>query len=185
MLPSLIYMKLGFCHLGFRVCSVRHVWYVTKRPSKEEAAEGDQSPLERETAIPANWMGCAQPAGEWGLFIVLWLLALVYNQKGGPLPKACLVATICSWGLCASQVAAPSSPDRLRFLNYQSLQILIPCPSESHLQPSVCEKEEKTKEPSVARLRESLQDDSLPTGGILLAPCLAGDARGVSVLPCF
>ena len=42
-------MKLGFCRLGFRVCSVRHVWYVTKRPSKEEAAEGDQSPLERET----------------------------------------------------------------------------------------------------------------------------------------
>lgn len=100
-------MKLGFCHLGFWVCSVRHVWYVTKRPSKEEAAEGDQSPLEREAAIPAKWMGRAQPAGERGLFIVLLLWALVYNQKGGPLPKACLVATICSWGVVSIPNGSP------------------------------------------------------------------------------
>ena len=33
-------------------------------------------------------MGRAQPAGERGLFIVLLLWALVYNQKGSPLPKA-------------------------------------------------------------------------------------------------
>lgn len=116
-------MKLGSCHLGFRVCSVRRVWYVTERPSEEQAAvEGDQGPLERETAIPANWMGRAQPAGEWGLFIVLLLLALVYNQKGAPLLKACLVATICSWGLVCIPNGIPLLPDRLGLVNYQSLK---------------------------------------------------------------
>lgn len=65
-------MKLGFCHLGFRVYSARRVWYVAKRPS-EAAVEGDQGPLEREAAVPpTEWGGhgqggrpphCAPPAG--------------------------------------------------------------------------------------------------------------------------
>ena len=82
-------MKLGFCHLGFRVCSVRHVWYVTKRPSKEEAAEGDQSPLERETAIPANWMGRAQPAGREASSLCFYMGPCVQPERR-PAPQGML-----------------------------------------------------------------------------------------------
>lgn len=102
MLPSLIYMKLGFCHLGFRVCSVRHVWYVTKRPSKEEAAEGDSHPHQQNGACATSWGvrpphcaliigSCVQPErhpppqGMLGCYD-LFLEACVHPEPHPPLP---------------------------------------------------------------------------------------------------
>lgn len=81
---------------------------------------------------------------------MLLLLALVYNQKGAPLPEACLVATICFWGLVCIPNGISLLPDRLGLLNHQSLQRSDPCPSEPHLHPGVCEKKDKTKAPSLS-----------------------------------
>lgn len=175
-------MKLGFCRLGFRVCSVRHVWYVTKRPSKEEAAEGDQSPLERETAIPANWMGRAQPAGERGLFIVLLYGPLCTTRKAARSPRHAWLLWSVPGGLCASQMAAPSSPDRRGLLNYQRIQH----PDTPSFRGPTCIQVSVRKRTRLRNcLSPELRDGSLPTGGISLVSCLAGDACGILVLPCF
>jgi hypothetical protein len=122
--PSLIYMKRGLCHLGFRVCSVRRVWYVTKGPSQqeEEVVEGEErahlkgrrpsQPTER--GVPTSWEG--------GLHIVFLLWAVVYNQKGSPSSGQ---ARCCDLFLGA--VCIPSSiqclPDSPGSLHYQSLHL--------------------------------------------------------------
>lgn len=124
-------MKLGFCHLGFRVCSVRRVWYVTKRPSEEEVAvaEGDRSPLEREAAIPASELGVHGQLEREAPSLCFYDRLLCTTRKAPPSSGHAWLLRSVPGGLCASQMPPPPpTPDRPGLLYDKSLRHSHPVP---------------------------------------------------------
>ena len=156
-----------------------------KDPARRRRQRGTRAHLKgRRPSLPTEWGAHSQLGSEASsLCFDYWLLCT--TRKAAPSPRHAWLLRSVLGGCVHPKWQPPPLQTGLGSSVTKASRILIPRPSESHLHPSVCEKEDKTKEPSVARLRESLQDDSLPTGGILLVPCLAGDAHGVLVLPCF
>ena len=128
-------MKLGFCHLGFRVCSARRVWYVTQRPSEEAAAvegtrahlKGRRPPRQLNGACTARWGG--------GPPLCAFIAGSCVQPERRPLLKACPVAMICSWGLVCIPNSIPSSQTGVGCSINKASSTLLPCPSESHLRP--------------------------------------------------
>lgn len=81
-------MKLGFCHLGFWVCSERHVWYVTERPSEEEEEEKRRGRGGSFGGVgPRTYLKARLPTlpTEWG----------VYNQLGSEASSLCFYYWLC------------------------------------------------------------------------------------------
>lgn len=93
------------------------------------------------------------PPTEWGvhnqlgseassLCFYYWLLCT--TRKAPPSSRHAWLLRSVPGGLCASQMVSPSSQADLGCSITEASNIQIPCPSEFHLHPRMCEKEDKT-----------------------------------------
>ena len=135
----------------------------------------------RRPSPPTEW-GVPNQLGREASSLCFYYGPLCTTRKAAHSPRHAWLLRSVLGGLCASQMAAPSSPDRRGLLNYQRIQH----PDTSSFRGPTCIQVSVRKRTRLRNcLSPELRDDSLPTGGISLVSCLAGDACGILVLPCF